>query len=100
MTSSLARASVLICAGWWFLGDPSVSKGQQTEAGRKLVETIEAAAEKGDPGKQCLFGLIYGFSGLGSAQDAAKAAYWFRKAAEQGYAEAQYCLAGCYQVGD
>src|SRR6266568_1498830 len=100
MTSALARASVLICAGWWFLGHAATGRAQQTEADTQFVETIKAAAERGDPRQQCLLGLIYSLSKRSGAQDYAKAVYWFRKAAEQGLAEAQYLLAECYQRGD
>src|SRR6266581_3983356 len=99
MTSTLASAFILICAGWLFLGDPVTCQAQQTEADTKLMETIKAAAEKGDPGKQYALGGIY-FSGEhGVAQNYAKAVYWFRKAAEQGSAEAQSQLGFCYNNG-
>jgi TPR repeat protein len=100
MTSSLGRALALTCAGWCVLGNSASCQGLQKEADAKLVETITAAAEKGDPGQQCLLGLIYGFSDLGVARDYAKSAYWLRKSAEQGYAEAQYFLASWYQRGE
>ena len=100
MTSSLARALVLICAGWWFFGNAASCRGQQTEADAKLVETINAAAEKGNPVKQCALGSIYFSSKLGVAQDYAKAVYWLRKAAEQGYDEAQHNLGVCYYNGE
>ncbi len=100
MTSSLARALVLICAGWWFLGHAVRCQAQETEADRKLVETIQAAAEKGDAGKQWALGKIYFPSEHGVTQDYAKAVYWFRKAAEQGDGRAQHWLGICYQLGE
>src|SRR6266568_4988506 len=100
MTSALARASVLICAGWWFLGHAATGRAQQTEADTQFVETIKAAAERGDPRQQCLLGLIYSLSKRSGAQDYAKAVYWFRKAAEQGLAEAQYRLGFFYSWGE
>src|SRR2546425_1003398 len=124
MTSSLGRSFVLICPGWWFLGNPATcqaqkteadnkrpatdefggvaigSQIQQTEADRKLVETIKAAAEKGDPGEQCLLGEIYFSSQHGVTQDYARAVYWFRKAAEQGDGGGQHWLGFCYQLGE
>jgi len=44
-------------------------------------------------------GTAYHF-GLGVAQDYSQASGWFRKAAEQGDAEAQYCLGCAYSNGD
>jgi hypothetical protein len=38
-------------------------------------------------------------AGLAEPQDFAQAAAWFRKAAEQGDAEAQYSLVGLYYIG-
>jgi TPR repeat protein len=38
-------------------------------------------------------------NGLGVSKDAAEAVTWFRKAAEQNNAEAQYNLGYCYQNG-
>jgi TPR repeat protein len=100
MTSSLARALVLTCAGAWFLDHAAICQAQQTEADAKLVETIKAAAEKGDPGQQCALGETY-FSGRhGVAQNYAEAVYWFRKAAEQGYPKAQSVLGACYDSGE
>src|SRR6266436_7161261 len=123
MTSSFGRALVLICAGWWFLGNEANCQAQKTEAehkvpatdefggvaidsqvqqtdeDRKLVEKIKAVAEKGDPSEQCELGLIY-FYKLAGELDYAKAVYWFRKAAEQGHGKAQYNLGVCYERGD
>eukprot|EP00457_Paulinella_chromatophora_P001183 gb/GEZN01001185.1/.p1 GENE.gb/GEZN01001185.1/~~gb/GEZN01001185.1/.p1 ORF type:complete len:567 (+),score=66.43 gb/GEZN01001185.1/:125-1825(+) len=45
-------------------------------------------------------GLVFQ-NGIGIPQkDLAKAAKWFKKAGDQGYAKAQYCLAGCYYRGE
>ena len=38
-------------------------------------------------------------SGRGIAKDHEKAAYWYRKAAEQGHAKAQYNLGGMFENG-
>ncbi len=89
-----------MCAGCWFLGNAAACQAQQTEADAKLVETIRAAAEKGDPGEQYALGEIYFFSEGGVTQDYAKAVYWFRKAAEQGHGKAQSWLGVCYEHGD
>ncbi len=99
MTSSPARSLVLICAGWWFVGHAAACQAQQSEADHKLLESIESAAEKGDPGQECALGEVYFSSFLGLPQDYAKAVYWFRKAAEEDHAEGQYNLGGCYYRG-
>jgi TPR repeat protein len=43
---------------------------------------------------------IYYYKGEGVEKDAVQAAYWYRKAAEQGYAAAQHNLGGMYQNGE
>src|SRR5712664_2754399 len=100
MTSRWGLALVLICAGWLFLGNAATFQALQTEADHKLLEKIKAEAEKNDPGQQCALGEVYFSSKLGVPQDYAKAVYWFRKAAEQGYDVAQYHLEICYYKGD
>ncbi|GBL24036.1 secretory immunoglobulin A-binding protein EsiB [Opitutia bacterium] len=50
------------------------------------------------PPAQTLLGHAY-FNGEGVQQDQALAISWYRKAAEQGLAEAQYNLGGCYANG-
>jgi TPR repeat protein len=72
---------------------------QQTNADSKLFEETKAKAEKGDADAQATLGLDY-FSGLhGIPQDYTKAANWFRKAAEQGNAVAEFYLGFLYQLG-
>lgn len=44
-------------------------------------------------------GALYG-RGLGVPQDYAQAAYWYRKAAEQGLAGAQFLLGNAYDKGE
>jgi TPR repeat protein len=52
-------------------------------------------AEQGDSSSQFALGFLY-FDGKSIPRDLAQAAYWFKKAAEQGHARAQYNLATCY----
>ncbi len=54
-------------------------------------------AEQGDAEAQCNLGETYYF-GKGVLQDYKEAAEWFRKAAEQGHAHAQYWLGFMYSV--
>ena len=52
---------------------------------------MRALAEAGDAEAQNNLGLMY-FNGRGVAQDEAEAVAWYRRAAEQGFANAQYNL--------
>ena len=69
---------------------------QQSEADRKLLADIRAKAEKGDAQSQFELGKAFYFGSLGVAKDEVEAVKWFRKAAEQNHAEAQYNLGVCY----
>lgn len=65
----------------------------------KLDELTEKAKAKGgDPNAQFCLGLKY-YQGSGCIQDLSKASHWFRKAAEQGHAEAQEKLAEMLDCG-
>src|SRR5437762_3227473 len=69
---------------------------QQNEADRKVLSETRAGADKGDAKGQYELGRAF-FSGtLGVAKDEAEAVKWFRKAAEQNVADAQYNLGVCY----
>ena len=59
---------------------------QQTKADQKPIEEVKAKAEARDADSQVELGLRYD-KGEGVAQDHAEAAKWYRKAAEQNYAE-------------
>ena len=72
---------------------------QQNEADRKVLAEIRAGADKGDAKARYELGRAF-FSGtLGVAKDEAEAVKWFRKAAEQNVADAQYNLGVCYAIG-
>jgi TPR repeat protein/FKBP-type peptidyl-prolyl cis-trans isomerase len=64
------------------------------------MEALKARAEKGDVKAQYELGndYMYGY-GLGLKKDAVQAAYWYRKAADQGSAEAQCHLGSSYYCG-
>ncbi|MGD0207384.1 MAG: tetratricopeptide repeat-containing serine protease family protein [Verrucomicrobiota bacterium] len=72
---------------------------QQTEADRKIFETIKAEAEHGNAKSQCALAEFYSSGMLGVTQDTAEAVKWFRKAADQNFAYAQYNLGVCYADG-
>lgn len=72
--------------------------GQQTNAGITFEVTKEKA-EKGDVIAQDAMGVRYA-TGDGVRQSCFEAARWFRRAAEQGDATAQYHLALYYYDGD
>src|ERR1035441_3753796 len=62
---SLARAFALACAGWLFLGHPTISGAQQVKADRSIFDRITAAAEKGGATEQSMLGHIYSEGLLG-----------------------------------
>jgi TPR repeat protein len=59
------------------------------------AQTTEELKINGDVKEQCDLGWYY----LGVGADDAEAVRWWRKAAEQGYAEAQCNLGWCYYNG-
>ena len=65
------------------------------DAKKKFGET-KAKAEAGDAIAQNKIGVMYDL-GRGVLEDDKEAAKWYRKAAEQGHAEAQINLASMYQ---
>jgi TPR repeat protein len=72
---------------------------QQNEADRKVLDEIRAGADKGDAKARYELGRAF-FSGtLGVAKDETEAVKWFRKAAEQNVADAQFSLGVCYAIG-
>src|SRR5918996_236655 len=72
---------------------------QQNEAERRMLAEICAGADKGDAKARYELGRAF-FSGiLGVAKDQAEAVKWFRKAAEQNLADAQFSLGVCYAKG-
>src|SRR2546427_676531 len=73
---------------------------QQSEADRKLLADIRAKAEKGDAQSQFELGTSFSVGNLGVSKDEVEAVKWYRKAAEQNYAEAQCDLGVCYERGE
>ena len=72
---------------------------QQSEADQKLLADIRAKAEKGDAQSQDELGAAFDEGSLGVAKDEVEAVKWYRKAADQGFADAQYNLGVCYHDG-
>src|ERR1039458_7418306 len=73
---------------------------QQSEADRKLLADIRAKAEKGEAKSQVELGNVFYFGSLGVATNYVEAVKWYRKAAEQDYADAQFNLGNCYHDGE
>src|ERR1035438_9886500 len=73
---------------------------QQSEADRKLLADIRAKAERGDAQSQNELGATFSVGKLGVMKDEVEAVKWWRKAAEQNNAMAQYNLGLCYCDGE
>jgi len=94
-----AAATVLsLCLITPGLAADTTTAADQLTAGVSLSNT-RAAAEHGDAAAQNELGLTYKEGRSGLAKDAVEAVAWFRKAAEQGYAEGQINLAYMYISG-
>ncbi|MCX8500811.1 MAG: sel1 repeat family protein [Alphaproteobacteria bacterium] len=65
---------------------------------KAAIDACLPKAEAGDAECQVLLGAAYAL-GRGVPQDYAEAVSWFRKAAEQGNALAQYSLGAIYKKG-
>ncbi|MHC1765701.1 MAG: tetratricopeptide repeat protein [Verrucomicrobiia bacterium] len=76
--------------------EPRPSRVDPAEGSPLEVERLERAAERGDPVAQNSVGLTHTVGGglLRSDEHALK---WLRRAAEQGYAEAQFNLGNLHQ---
>jgi TPR repeat protein len=66
---------------------------------RGVMEIATPWAERGDAVSQYAVGKLY-YDGKGTAQNYAKAAEWFRKAADQSLAAAQFYLGYMYLMGE
>ena len=71
---------------------------EPTEAERKRFLETKVKAEKGDAKAQTLLGAFYQL-GAGVPKDDAEAVKWYRKAADQGCADAQSSLGNMYAWG-
>ena len=66
---------------------------------KPAFEAAEKGAKQGNPFEQFNLGLMY-YKGRGTAQDYTKAVNWWRRAAEQDFAEALNNLGMVYGNGD
>ena len=57
----------------------------------KVIGAWKGAADQGHADAKCNLGVMYS-EGRGAPQSDKEAAVWFGKAADQGYADAQYCM--------
>jgi TPR repeat protein len=64
------------------------------------IEDTKAKAASGDFLEQRFLGMCYANGWEGVAKDKVEAVKWFRKAAEQNYADAQCDLGDCYRDGE
>ncbi len=71
---------------------------QNEEVSRRLAD-LRAKAENGDAQSQRELGEVFFRGNLGVTKDEVEAVKWYRKAAKQNYAQAQYTLGGCYFDG-
>jgi TPR repeat protein len=74
------------------------SNAENQDLYKEIRSNIEVHAKAGDPIAQTNLGYMYQRA-LGVARDNKQAAEWYTKAANQGYARAQYHLGGMYYAG-
>jgi hypothetical protein len=75
---------------------------QEHEMAISIIEKLKNAAKANDPYSQWVMGLYYAGTGEFSCspEDAKESVKWFKNAAENGYANAQYNLGVCYKDGE
>lgn len=67
---------------------------QEEKFSKEEVEEVIANAKAGEAEAQLVLGMCYYL-----AKDYKQAVYWYKKAAEQGFAKSQYNLGLCYEKG-
>jgi hypothetical protein len=80
-------------------GCVSMTESVEYSIGGESFTDVRAKAEKGDAKAQCTMGMTYAEGMCGLTKDEVQAVSWYRKAAEQNWAEAQYRLGLCYTSG-
>jgi uncharacterized protein len=91
--------SIRLCAALLLSWCAAGARSQSTDSpATQNITTLEAQAAKSDAIAQFNRGVGYDL-GRGAKQDHAKAAVWYRKAAEQGFAKAQCHLGLLYRDG-
>lgn len=73
--------------------------GEKQDSDPNFVIGLKQKAEHGDANAQTVVGTNYYFGIDGCELDYKQAVYWYKKAAELGFAEAQYRLAHCFYNG-
>jgi TPR repeat protein len=76
------------------------TSAQQSEIERKQLASIRAKAEKGDAESQLELASVFYLGKFGVSEDNVEAVKWCRKAADQGFADAQYRLGNFYFKGE
>lgn len=84
---------------FWLVGAVFQTPAQPTDADLQRLADLRAKAESGDPRYQQMLGAKLFVGRLGVPKDALEAVTWYRKAADQNYAPAQYDLGFCYAYG-
>src|SRR5690242_16351525 len=97
-------AAALLAAVLWFVaaaiagpvedGEAAYDRGDYASA----LKIWQPLAERADPRAENWLGVLY-HNGYGVMQDDGIAAAWYRRAADHGYAVAQFNLAAEYVVG-
>ena len=72
---------------------------KQARVNCELSDDLRASAEKGDANSQNDLGKAFFLGTFGLTKDEAEAVKWYRKAAEQNHADAQYNLGWRYAEG-
>ena len=95
---NMKRILSLLAAGWRMLCGRRMGNWQESA----YIKAEKIKADQGDVDAQLYLGeLYYGqyYEGVRTEKDYAEAAKWYRKAAEQGNAQAQYQLGYMYDYG-
>ena len=77
---------------------PPAPESRQNETAPQDAEALRLAAEQGNADAQYNLAVMYA-NGLGVPQDDAEAVRWYRRAADQGMANAQAALGFRYGIG-
>lgn len=73
---------------------------QQSDADANKLAEVRFKADKGDAKAQWELGKAFSQGEFGLEKDQQEAVKWFRKAAEQNFASAQFNLGACYMFGN
>ncbi|MEZ5938652.1 MAG: tetratricopeptide repeat protein [Hyphomonadaceae bacterium] len=97
----IGLAVLAVTSGASFAAPPFQDALNAYESGdyAAAYESFLSMAQQGDMDAALKVAIMSG-NGQGAEASAIRSAYWFRKAAEAGVAEAQYSLGDMYRVGD